>query len=290
MAKAASSSRSTADYWLLHIELLDTEPSIWRRVAVPSDLYLDDLHEVLQGVMGWEDEHLHAFRIGNVVYGMDDDAFESDGEPESQHTLGDAVGRKKTFTYLYDFGDDWQHKVTVEKRGLPASDFPQRIYCVEGANACPLEDIGGVPGYYFMLEALADPEHPEHESVAGIFKGFDPSLFDLQDTNEWLKQFNPLDAREVYQVLKDLALEQRSLRKADVQPVDQTADASVVVEVDDWLLILASDEQGLALCQLCRAPDGRLGTIDDWHRAGTDPVAFLSAWEKQQVERLLKGL
>lgn len=119
---------------------------------------------------------------------------------------------------------------------------------------------------------------------------FDPSLFDLQDTNELLMQFNPLDAREVYQVLKDLALEQRSLRKAAVQPDDKTADAPLVVEIDDWLLALASDEQGLALCQLCRAPDGRLGTIEHWHRAGTDPVAFLSAWEKQQVERLLKAL
>lgn len=117
-----------------------------------------------------------------------------------------------------------------------------------------------------------------------------PSLFDLQDTNELLMQFNPLDAREVYQVLKDLALEQRSLRKADVQPDDRAADAPLVVEIDDWLLVLASDEQGLALCQLCRSPDGRLGTIDDWHRAGTDPVAFLSAWEKLQVERLLKAL
>lgn len=99
-----------------------------------------------------------------------------------------------------------------------------------------------------------------------------------------------LDAREVYQVLKDLALEQRSLRKAAVQPDDKIADAPLVVEIDDWLLVLASDEQGLALCQLCRAPDGRLGTIEHWHRAGTDPVAFLSAWEKQQVERLLKAL
>lgn len=116
------------------------------------------------------------------------------------------------------------------------------------------------------------------------------SLFDLQASSEGLKPFNPLDAREVYQVLKDLALEQRSVRKAEEQLDDKTTDASIVVEIDDWLLALASDEQGLALCQLCRAPDGRLGTIEDWYRAGTDPVAFLSAWEKQQVERLLKGL
>lgn len=259
MVKAASSSRSTAEYWLLHIELLDTQPAIWRRVVVPSDLYLNDLHGVLQGVMGWQDEHLHAFRIGDVVYGMDDEAFESNNEPESRHTLSDAVGRKKSFVYHYDFGDDWLHNVTVGKRGLSASEFSQRVYCVEGANACPLEDV-------------------------------DPSLFDLQGTNEWLKQFDPLDAREVYQVLKDLALEQRSLRKAAVQPDDETADASLVVEIDDWLLALSSDEQGLALCQLCRAPDGRLGTIEDWYRAGTDPVAFLSAWEKQQVERLLTAL
>lgn len=54
MVKAASSSRSTAEHWLLHVELLDTELFVWRRVVVPSDLYLDDLH---------------AFRIGDVVYG-----------------------------------------------------------------------------------------------------------------------------------------------------------------------------------------------------------------------------
>lgn len=68
MVKAAS-SRSTAEYWLLHIELQGADPSIWRRVAVPSNRHLDDLHNVFQGVMGWQDEHLHAFRIGDMVYG-----------------------------------------------------------------------------------------------------------------------------------------------------------------------------------------------------------------------------
>ncbi|WP_082481869.1 MULTISPECIES: plasmid pRiA4b ORF-3 family protein [Pseudomonas] len=296
MVKAASTPRSRADFWLLHIELQDCVPSVWRRFVVPSDIDLEKLHEVLQGVMGWDNEHLHSFRMGDKVYGppdesLEDDPWRSPAEPESLYTLSEALGRKKSFVYLYDFGDDWYHKVTVEKRGLSSSTFPQAAYCLEGANACPPEDIGGVPGYEFMLEALADPAHPEHTEIKEAFGNeFDPALFDLEETNDWLKQFDPLDAREVYQVLKELALGQRTLCKIDEQLDNETGDEPLLVTVDDWLLALSFDEQGLALCQFCRAPDGRLGSMQDWHRAGTDPVAFLSAWELQQVEGLLQAL
>lgn len=51
-------------FYLLKIQLLDIEPSIWRRFVVPASITLDRLHDVIQVVMGWTDSHLHEFTIG----------------------------------------------------------------------------------------------------------------------------------------------------------------------------------------------------------------------------------
>lgn len=293
MNKTVKSSQASLDIWLLHVELLDTAPSIWRRVAVPADLPLEDLHGVLQIVMGWEDCHLHQFRIDNQVYGMDEEEVESWRMPikaESRYTLREALGRKKSFDYLYDFGDCWEHKIKVEKRGLSASEFPQIVYCLEGANACPPEDVGGLHGFYDVLEALENEQHPEYESIAEEFEGFDPALFDRADVNHELMQFQPPEAREVYQILKEVALGQRVMRLAEFQLESEQDDDLLGVEVDDWWIVLGIEPDGVARCVMCRAADGRVGSQEDWSRPGTDPVAFLSVWEKQQIDGLLEKL
>ena len=88
-------------------------------------------------------------------------------------------------------------------------------------------------------------------------------------------------AREVYQILKDLAMGERLLHKVQ-------ADAGVlIIEIDDWRLILSHDGNHLERCEACTAADGRRATLQDWPRYGTDPVSFLSAWERTQLERML---
>lgn len=190
MVKTVRLPKPAADLLLLHIELKHIEPAIWRRVAVPENITLGRLHSVIQVVMGWEGGHLHEFEIAGENYGIPDpDGWGPPVKPEARKTLVKALCGKKSFRYVYDFGDGWDHRIKVEKV-LPAIACPQVPYCVDGANACPPEDVGGEPGYAEFLQAMADPNHPEHEAMMEWHGGiFDPAAFDCELTNGWLKEF-----------------------------------------------------------------------------------------------------
>jgi hypothetical protein len=182
--------RSSAPVYQLRIELCYTDPVIWRQLLVPGSVKLSKLHVILQLAMGWEGGHLHEFVIGEASYGEPDPDFPSDlpVEDEKKVTLAKVLGARKTFTYLYDYGDDWQHRVKVEKVLPPDLDLPYPR-CLDGGNACPPEDVGGVPGYYEFLEVLNDPSHEEHQTMLEWCGGsFDPAAFDLDEVNQRLSE------------------------------------------------------------------------------------------------------
>ena len=150
--------------YLLKIRLLEIEPEIWRHFVVPADITLDRLHDVIQIVMGWTDSHLHEFTIGNKRY-MEYPESNDDGLECGRYRLGDLIKQKgRTFNYLYDFGDSWEHEVMLEDSRYFNPELHSPIECLDGARACPPEDVGSVPGYYEFCEALKDPYHEEHES------------------------------------------------------------------------------------------------------------------------------
>jgi hypothetical protein len=165
------------------------KPSIWRRVAVPENITLSKLHRVIQAVFGWSDTHLHEFEIDGESYGVPDAEWGPPVISEQRKKLISVLYGKKTFRYVYDFGGNWELRIKVEK-ALPATIFPQVPCCIDGANARPPEDIGGAPGYEDFLAALADPNHPEHEAMSEWYgdDGFDPTAFDCEWVNQWLKQ------------------------------------------------------------------------------------------------------
>jgi hypothetical protein len=108
---------------------------------------------------------------------------------EERFTLAAALGTRKSFTYLYDFGDGWEHRVSVEKI-LPADAALKLPQCLDGANACPPEDVGGPPGYEDFLAAIHDPTHEEHAAMLEWCGGaFDPTAFDPTAVNESLRRF-----------------------------------------------------------------------------------------------------
>jgi Plasmid pRiA4b ORF-3-like protein len=173
----------------LRIELMHIEPHVWRRVIVPETVTLAKLHQVLQAAMGWTDSHLHEYVIARKRYGTPDPDWPST-EPvldERRVQLKPFIeARVRRFIYLYDFGDHWEHEITVEDLVVPKNNA-RRIVCTAGENACPPEDVGGEPGYANFLQAIADPHHEQHQELQGwIGYPFDPHAFDLNAVNQRL--------------------------------------------------------------------------------------------------------
>ena len=167
----------------LKIKLLGVRPQVWRRIQVSETMTLAQLHSVLQVAMGWEGYHLHKFSI------LEDE------EDETQ-TLAELCGDELfSFSYLYDFGDMWEHEIKVEKRlaGKSIQNYP---VCLAGKQACPPEDCGGDWGYAHLLRVLKNPQHPEYrERKEWLGSGFDPKAFDLKEVNQACRDLE-FDARD----------------------------------------------------------------------------------------------
>jgi hypothetical protein len=178
-----------AVHYQLKITLQDIDPEVWRRVLVPSQVTLFDLHNVIQIAMGWEDSHLHDFTIKKQRYAPpSQDDFETPAD-ETATTLADAVRPRSKFEYHYDFGDDWNHVILVEK--VVKDDSVLIPVCVDGERACPPEDSGGPWGYQQRLDALANPDDEDEESEdlrEWIGEDYDPELFDKDAVNRELKR------------------------------------------------------------------------------------------------------
>ncbi|MCC5888495.1 MAG: plasmid pRiA4b ORF-3 family protein [Gammaproteobacteria bacterium] len=177
------------DLLRLRVELENIEPPIWRELLVPARFSFWDLHVAIQDSMGWWDTHLHDFRITDT-FGGEDRRF---GIPDEEWGFGDQAQVDAgwehrvidhldtpgdTTLYSYDYGDGWEHRVTllsIEARSK-GQRYPQ---CVAGERACPPEDCGGPYRYADLLEAIADPSHPEHEELRSwVPQAFDPERFD----------------------------------------------------------------------------------------------------------------
>jgi len=181
----------------IKVTLIGSKPPIWRRFLVRETTTLSRLHDILQIIMGWQDYHLHMFTINGQIYGdpEDDEYGDLGTKNEARFRPNEALGREGSkFRYEYDFGDSWEHELIVEKI-LPAEKGIRYPLCVAGKRSCPPEDVGGVWGYQRFLEAIGDPEHPEHDEYLEWSGGkFDPKHFDLDEVNDRLP--HPRKGRE----------------------------------------------------------------------------------------------
>lgn len=174
----------------IRIALAEVQPAVWRRLVVPWTWHLGQLHLAIQAAFNWWNYHLHEFRIGGLRYGDPEvDSWSAEDDPrvfdEREVRLCDFDREPgTTFTYLYDFGDDWYHTVEIEK--LLALDVAPRVAtCVDGARARPPEDVGGVAGYEGFLAIMANRNNPEHAETRRWCGGhFDPEWFDLRSTDK----------------------------------------------------------------------------------------------------------
>ncbi len=191
-------SRKNRESYQFKVVLRGISPPIWRQFQVWEDATLAQLHRILQMVMGWEDYHLYEFRIGGRIYGdpdLDDEREIIDAMRTQIRNVLPGVGAE--FEYEYDFGDDWQHDLLLEAvmQSGPDTLCP---HCIAGERNCPPEDVGGSDGYADYLEALADPDHEEHENMMEWRGAFDPETFSIEKVNRELeRKFRPVRRRAI---------------------------------------------------------------------------------------------
>jgi hypothetical protein len=199
------SKKTAPDYppqiYVLRVSITGIKPQIWRELSVPGNYTLKDLHRILQIAFGWEEEHLHSFTVNETQYGMAE-MIDMDVNGDFDTMVNEATVclsglrllPKQKFTYLYDFGDSWEHEITVSKI-IPVdgeTEDPPRPRCLGGKRAGPPEDSGGVWGYGEMLEILKDPTHKEYEETREWAGDIDPEYISLEKINSYLEQsFKP---------------------------------------------------------------------------------------------------
>jgi hypothetical protein len=165
----------------IRVSLKEIEPEIWRRLDVPLGMSLKGLHDTIQAAMAWQDCHLFEFRIGNRIYGIpepleDGDRKVLDAKLVKLETL--VANDVTELDYVYDFGDDWDHLVTIESVG-PAEPGLELPRFIDGARRAPPEDCGGPYGYADFVEAITRKRHPRHRELTEWYGGpFDPESFD----------------------------------------------------------------------------------------------------------------
>ena len=165
---------------LLRITMAEIAPPIWRLIRAPDQFTLHQLHRVLQIVFSHLDYHLYEFQLGARRFEAPDP--ESEAEDATAIRLCDlALSPGSRLTYVYDFGDRWEHNIAVEAvLRMPSENGPDwSPRLLDGERAAPPEDSGGVPGFMNVLEALKDRSHPRHQEIRNwVGSTYDPSKFD----------------------------------------------------------------------------------------------------------------
>ena len=190
--------RHEPQIYQLRVVLRGISPLIWRRLLVRSDSTVAQLHEALQVVFGWDDEHLNCFEIRGREYAVYRDGGGMIGIDARGVRLGDLdLRRLERFVYEYDFGDSWIHDLRLEAK-LPVD--PRKTYpiCVAGKCAGPPEDCGGPSAFmanrqYYAgvgrgrsaedLDDFADEFDDEESDSSG---DYDPNRFDRRQINRAL--------------------------------------------------------------------------------------------------------
>ncbi|MEK6947549.1 MAG: plasmid pRiA4b ORF-3 family protein [Nanoarchaeota archaeon] len=187
----------------LKITLEGIFPKIWRRFLVKDNITFQKLHDIIQIVMGWGNYHLYGFYVDKEKIGLPDPHFDNEQLNAKKIKIKDKLSVKQKFGYVYDFGDNWEHMLTVEKI---LDDKETAIpVCLEGERAGPPEDCGSYPGYYELMNIRGNKKHPEYKEriVEWLGEDFDFEKFNLNEINkELLIQNTKIDGRTRYWVPK----------------------------------------------------------------------------------------
>lgn len=158
----------------LKMTLVDSEPEVWRQVVVPAAVTLANLHDIIQGAMGWQRLHDHSFQMG---WGAEKLLL---AEEKSLSVVLAEAGDLPIY-YNYDAENGWRHRLVVEP--LSTSELESLPVCIAGGAACPPEGTGGIWGYDQFMAQLEDVEDPDYITLLDQYGDFDPNAFDLVAVN-----------------------------------------------------------------------------------------------------------
>ncbi len=171
----------------LKIYLQGSKPKIWRRFLIEDSITFNELHDIIQTVMGWENYHLFEFEINDLRIIPPDEGFlkENELDPDKTKVYEFLNTEKQKFNYLYDFGDDWNHIIVVEKI-LEKDSSKKYPVCIAGKMSCPPEDCGGLWGYEEILEIQQNKNHPDYEEriIDWLGEDFNPEDFNIEEVNK----------------------------------------------------------------------------------------------------------
>lgn len=309
----------------VRVDVAGTKPPLWRRLELASDLFLDDLHGVIQAAFGWTDGHLHGFGAGRA-YGHPETEhylcpFEveegSPGVPEEEVRLDEVlVDVGDRLFYLYDFGDGWEHVLRLEAV-LPREPATPRAVCTKGRRDGPPEDCGGVYGYE-LISAATDPTNPDHTGavaeLARVYGDdvdsmlFAPTPFDLDEINAELTELGSGDAprtEDLPEPLGDLldavrapAARQRLRRLVAAARLDQPVSvepdiAARMLRPYAWLLERVGEE-GITLTGAGYLPPAdveaavqQLGLGEEWIGKGNREHLTAPVWHLRESARAM---
>ena len=228
------------------IEIKNSKPPIWRRCIVPAGVTFSQLSLIFDIVMGWSGYHLSRFEFYHLGLQLEEEDELFDFLPRGDFSLlvssktyiNEYMERESWFTYTYDFGDYWDHRVTIEKIII---DYPNNYPIVTKYKGdCPIEDSGGIQGYYQCLEIMADEEHPEHEERRkwADMQGY--SRYNIDEVNNELKttcfiNYGRADRRKKHEIATDFFNNKPGLlasktARNKMQPIKPSQDSREVVK------------------------------------------------------------
>ena len=173
----------------LKVSLDHAKGQIWRNLLVPANAHLGWIHAVIQVSMGWTNSHLHQFTFKDKTFSDPSfDLYDPMTIDERKCTLDKLLTKPgDSIRYEYDFGDNWQHTLSLTQTGT--TTLPELATCLDGAMACPPEDCGGIQGYRDLLKAMKKPESKGAiEFTEWLGYTYDPSHFDRDAVNRSLEK------------------------------------------------------------------------------------------------------
>lgn len=223
--------------YICKIVIEDTHPPVWRRVLIPDKITFFELHQIIQTVFQWEEVHLHDFRIPS-----DDIVINDEGEDgwgynygEFDTTIDYFFENYKWIRYTYDFGDDWRHRINIEKYDPDYKERRPKLLKYKGDNF--MEDSGGIwaeemgGGRYpfdkefveSQLDGMLFPEHEQKKEIVSPHNLMD-DLGSIEELKKLYNKFKKMTPEEFEIMMKD------TLRYLNMEDEDNLLDK----KIEDW--------------------------------------------------------